>query len=692
MLEPHIRRRRSLYPAARRGPRLLRIAAVLLPVIGILSAIGVAVDRGRVLRLPPTSHTFPADSLVYDRTGRLIADLHPAGATRIPVPLAAIPADEQHAIVAIEDRNFWHEGAVDWGRLAGATVYDLSHRDRAQGASTITEQLARLLYLNNDKTVDRKLKELALAQGMNASLSKQQILDEYLNDVYFGHGATGIEAASRVYFGIPAAQLDLAQSALLAGLPNAPTTLDPLKNPDGARARQRVVLDAMVRAGDITAAQADGAYQAKLRFGNGQSNDLNLYPKFTKQVVQAIGDQIHTDTATAGLTIKTTLDPALQQAAENAIRQQVASLARRHVSDGAVVSLDPQTGDVLAYAGDAGPGWPGSQLDMASQPRQPGSTMKVITYSQAIAQKKVTMLTPVSDAPLTLRTGGGSDGGQPWVVNNYDNRNHGVVPVAVALGNSFNIPAVRVEQLAGTANVVQLARQLGMTTLSGPTDSYGPSLTLGSYPVPLWQLAQAYGAIAAGGTLHRARFLLSVVDGSGRDLLPPAGPGAQVLDPGAAFIMNQVLSDDSNRAIAFGRGSDLVIRGHTVAAKTGTTSDNRDALTVGWTPNLLTAAWVGNADNSAMDNVAGALGAAPAWHSVMAAGLPAGGDGWAAPPAGVHSAWSNGRQGWFLDGTSPDTAVPNAPGCRGFSVGGRQYQLCVPSSLPGGFGGGTSQG
>ena len=639
----------------------MSLAGVLLLLVGLLASVGTVLGRAQTLKLAPAPRSFPADSLMYDRAGHLIADLHPAGATRIPVPLAAVAQEEQRAIVAIEDRNFWHEGSVDWGRLAGAAVYDATHGDRAQGASTITEQLARLLYLSNDRTFERKLREMALAQAMDSRMSKQQILGEYLNDVYFGHGATGIEAAAHVYFGVPAAKLDLAQSALLAGLPNAPSALDPLSNPGGARDRQRVVLDAMVRMEAITATQADAAFQERLTFGKGAADDLNLYPKFARQVAQLVGERLRQDPGTAGLTIRTTLDPGLQKAAENAVRQQVSALAGRHVSDGSVVSLDPQTGDILAYVGDAGSNHPGSQLDMAAQPRQPGSTMKIVTYTEAIAEKKVTMLTPVSDAPLSLRTGGGTDGKQPWVVHDYDNRNHGVVPVAVALGSSLNIPAVRVEQQVGVASVVGLARKLGIGSLSRPTASYGPSLTLGSYPVPLRELAQAYGGIASGGTLQSSRFVLSVRGPDGQELWASARAnptGSRVLDPGVAFIMSQILSNDSNRAMTFGRGSDLVIRGHTVAAKTGTTSDNRDALTVGWTPHLLTAAWVGNADNSAMDNVAGALGAAPIWHSVMAAGLASSADGWPAPPSNVHAGWANGQPGWFLEGTGPNTPAP----------------------------------
>jgi membrane peptidoglycan carboxypeptidase len=687
--ETHRRKRRSLYIQPPRRRRIGRLVALPLVSVLVLISMGAAFTRSGLIGPPSVARSFPADSLVYDRAGNLIADIHPPGETRIPVPLSAISPDVQRAIVAIEDRNFWHEGATDWGRLAQVAVYDVTHRDEPQGASTITAQLARLLYLNNEKTFERKLRELAIAQTMNARQSKTEILNEYLNDVYFGHGATGIEAASRVYFGVPASELDLAQASLLAGLPNAPSRLDPLQHPDAARARQRLVLDAMVRSGAVSAAEADSAYQEKLKFASGEANNVNLYAQLTSRVVQSVSSQLGKDLSTAGLTVKTTVDPRLQQAAQKAVQSRVNALGGLHVSNGAVVSLDPQTGDVLAYVGSAGPGHPGSNLDMASKPRQPGSTMKVATYSAAIAGRKVTMLTPVSDGPLTLPRGGGADGKQPWTVHDYDNGNRGVVPVAVALGNSLNIPAVRVQQEVGTANVVQLARHLGMEALSSPPSSYGPSLTLGTYPVPLWQLAQAYGAVATGGVLHPARFVLSVTDVSGRELLPPLGSGSRVLDPGAAFIMNQILSDDSNRALVFGGGSDLVVAGHTVAAKTGTTSDSRDALTVGWTPSLVTAAWVGNADNSPMDGVAGSMGAAPVWHSVMAAGLGSRSDGWPGPPANVHSLYSNGRQGWFLDGTGPSrsplggTTGSGDAGCQGLSIFERLQRGC-PLRLGGG--------
>jgi membrane peptidoglycan carboxypeptidase len=731
-MEGKIRRRRSLYY----GPlgRLTRRPVA----VGILCAVLLSASFGGVFAYVQSQigvgtaiSVLPTDSLVYDRNGKLIADLHPPGASRRPVPYQAIAPRMRNAIVAIEDRNFWNEGSVDLPRLVASAVYDVTHHTAAQGGSTITEQLAKVLYLNDSKTIRRKLQEMFLGQQLSSQLSKQQILNEYLNDVYFGHGATGVEAASEIYFGVPASRLDLAESAMLAGLPNAPSYLDPLQHLPQAKARQRQVLDAMVQAHQISQAQADAAYQERLPLSNGRSDDLDLFPAFTGRVVQEIASQLHVDPTRAGLTIRTTLDSGLEAAAEQAVERDVAQLRWQDVSDGALVSTDPQTGDVLAYVGSAGPGHPGSQIDMAATPRQPGSTIKVVTYTAAIAARKVTPLTPVSDGPLTLPSGGGPDGSEPYFVHDYDYRYHGILPVEVALGNSFNIPAVRVEQAVGIGGVLDLARKLGITTFDKPDSDYGLSLTLGGYPVPLWELAQGYGALADGGVLHPARFLLSVKAPDGRELLPPPPPGQQVLDPGVAFVMNQMLSDDNNRTMEFGRGTDLVIPGHQVAAKTGTTNDNRDALTVGWTPRFLTAAWVGNANNQPMTGVIGLTGGAPMWHDIMQRGLGHGSDDWPSPPSDVYRAYSGGREAWLLDGTSPagpvlggqgsrrypfwdmlpgsdqgngdrgqnsdqgpgfDQGSDHGRGCRTWTFQGGQYYACGsgPSGLPGDPGAGGS--
>jgi membrane peptidoglycan carboxypeptidase len=555
------------------------------------------------------------------------------------------------------------------------------HHD-TQGASTITMQLAKVRYLSDTGGLTYKVRQLLIARHLDASMTKQQILDEYLNDIYYGHGATGIQAAAHIFFGVDASKLDQAQSSLLAGLPNQPTELDPLRHPDAAKARQKQVLQAMVAAGQITAVQADEAAAEPLKYADGNMDNVNVAPAFVGRVAGEVKQKLHLDPYTAGLQITSTLDLDMQSYAQNVVTTQVDAVRGLSVSDGAMVSIDPQTGSVLVYVGGAGPGHPGSEIDMAGSPRQPGSTFKLYTYSTALRLKKVTELTPITDAPLTVNI----PGQPPWVVHNYDMRFHGTLPLEEAFSNSLNIPAVKVEQLAGVPNVLATARAMGVTTLNQQDNAYGPSLTLGTYAVPLWEMAQAGGVFAAGGQLHPAQFVTSVKNAGGKELLSAPAQPKQALDPGVAFIVNDILTNDANRAISFGRGSALTLPGHLVAAKTGTTQDFRDNLTVGWTPHLVTATWVGNTDNSPMRGTTGITGAAPIWHAFMDHQLTNVPDDWPKPPSDVKQQSMGGRTGWFLDGTGPgSTAGLNEQGCRTWSFNGGSYYWCGSgtSNLPG---------
>ncbi|MBV8529495.1 MAG: hypothetical protein JOZ75_14385, partial [Candidatus Dormibacteraeota bacterium] len=328
-----------------------------------------------------------------------------------------------------------------------------------------------------------------------------------------------------------------------------------------------------------------------------------------------------------------------------------------HVTDGAAVEIDPHTGDVLAYVASAGADVPGGQIDMAAAPRQPGSSFKLYTYTTALATGKASMVSPVLDAPISLPSGGGANGTQPYSPLDYDRMWHGPQPIERALGNSLNVPAIRTELVTGIPWIVATARAMGVTTLTQPPQSYGPSLTLGTYGVPLWEMAQAGSVFASGGTLHHARFVQSVVrtDGTQHGL---ASTGAQqVLDPRVAFLMNDMLSNDANRSMEFGSGGLLMVAGHQVAAKTGTSEDFRDNVTIGWTPSLVTATWVGNADDSPMHGTTGITGAAPIWHDVMAHEL-SGADAWPGAPSGLQSAASPDGLAFFLPGTSAQTGEP----------------------------------
>lgn len=667
-LQRRLNARRSPWRAA-----AVVVALVVLPVlaVGLLFALATRSATAAGLSLGLLDETLgqlqaerqlPADSMVYDRAQGLIADVHPAGETRRPVSIDRVSPLLVKATVDVEDHNFWHEGIVDPARIVSAAWNDIRGGGPLQGASTITQQLAKVKYLNDAPTLGRKVRELFVARHIESSMSKEQILQEYLNDIPYGHGATGVAAAARTYFDSDSSKLNLAQAAMLAGLPDAPSTLDPLVHPEAAKQRQKLVLQAMVQAGDITTDQADQAAGEELKFADGNADNVNLQPAFVNRVKDELQTRLKLDVATAGLQVTTTLDPKLQRVAQDSVAKQVGALKGNAVTDGALVSADPAHGDVVAYVGSAGPDVPGGQIDMAAVPRQPGSTFKLFTYATAIGQRKVTSLTPVLDSPFSLPKGGGSNGLGAYVVKDYSGHYHGIVPVEWALGNSLNVPAVRIEMYAGIPNVVATARAMGVTTLNESPQSYTPSLTLGAYPVPLWEMAQAATVFASGGKLQPLHFVQSAKDGGGRELLPQsAEPPRQVLDPTTAFVMNQILSDDSNRVLEFGARSALTLPDHRVAAKTGTTNDFKDNLTVGWTPYLVTATWVGNADNHAMQGTTGVTGAAPIWHEVMAQALAGTSDDWQAPPGGAHQMSYEGHRGWVLDGTNP-TWIPELTG------------------------------
>src|SRR5438270_2647860 len=619
-----------LVPAA-----LLAVLLVALPGLLYVSA-----------GLPSTSNLstarLPLSTRIYDRTGTiLLAEIHQGSERRHIVRLNAVAPAMRQATVAVEDRTFYQHGGLNLLRTGQAGLEDLIHLRFNQGGSTITQQLVKNIYLSGDRSILRKVDEAILAVESEHQYSKAQSLEAYLNRVYYGNRSYGVEAAAQTYFGKHAGQLSLGEAALLAGLPQAPTALDPFSNLNGAKARQRVVLDAMVKAGEITTAQAQSAFAQPLTLQKPTSADDVKAPGFVHwvaaQLEKTYGQELLKN---GGLTVVTSLDWNLQSIAERQVREKVMALQGQHVTDGALVALDPNTGGVLAMVGSAGPDVPGGQYNMAIIPRQPGSAFKIFTYTAAVESQKFTMGSWVLDEPINIRMPDGSS----YTPHNYDGSYHGWQPLPFALGNSFNIPAVKVELGTGTDRVVDVARRMGLTSLNQPASSYQPSLTLGGYEVPLIEMAAGAGTLAAQGTYEHPQPILRITahDGSTLYRFDPARNGKPALSPQVSFIMGQMLSDDRNRSLAFGRNSDLVIPGHHVAAKTGTTNDFRDNLTVGFTPNLAVAVWVGNADHTPMRHVSGIVGAAPIFHGFMTEALSGQPDGWFAVPDGLHTVNMNG--------------------------------------------------
>ena len=615
--------------------------------------------------LPSTSNLstarLPLSTRIYDRTGTvLLAEIHQGSDRRHVVPISAIGQPMRQATVDIEDRGFYQHGGVSVLSLLRAGFQDLVHLRIEAGGSTITQQLVKNIYLSEDRSVFRKLDEVILALEIEHQYSKSQILEAYLNRVYYGNRSYGVEAAAQTYFGKPASQLTLPEASLLAGLPQAPSELDPYSNLDGARARQRLVLDAMVKAHDLTQAQATAAFAQKPVLQPRSSQEDVKAPHFVHwvaaQLEKAYGNEL---LQTGGLTVVTTLDWRLQSIAEQQVRQQVGALQGHHVTDGAMVALDPMTGAVLAMVGSAGQNAPGSQYNMAVLPRQPGSSFKLFTYTAAIESGKYTMGSWIQDEPIQVRLADGS----VYQPHNYDGAYHGWLPIPYALGNSLNVPAVKVEMGTGIDRVVDTARRMGVTTLKQAPSSYQPSLTLGGYDVPLIDMASGAATLASQGTRRQPQGVLKIVAHDGRALYTydARANGQQALSPQVSFIMSQMLSDDRNRALEFGSGSNLVIRGHTVAAKTGTTNDFKDNLTIGYTPNLAVAVWVGNADDSPMHNVTGIVGAAPIFHGFMQQALNGQPDSWFAVPGGLTATNVNGYTAYLIPGTEQVAAANQPP-------------------------------
>jgi membrane peptidoglycan carboxypeptidase len=696
--------RRYRATAARRkrgwtgGGRLIEPTAAPAALVSLLLVLAVAVGSfvsASALWVKyasdlPDAHTIsllslPEDSIFYDATGQVtLADIHAEGYRHYEQHLADMGKVLPQATIAIEDAKFYTEPGVDVASIVRAAWVDYHDHAPVQGASTITQQLVKLRLIGNQPSIDRKAKEAVLALQVEHDFRKSQILEMYLNTAFYGNNAYGIKAAAQSYFHVDTSKLDLAQAAMLAGIPQNPTYNNPLVNWEGARARQHDVLQAMVRNHYVTQEQADAAYAEDLSEPNHMFPDANLVqaPGFVAFVVDELKARYGADAPYRdGFRVTTTLRWDMQQQAQQLIAAQVAKYQSwgADVHQGAAVGLDPRTGNILTMVGSANPNDPGGQYNFAVwPPRNPGSSMKIFNYTSAIAGGKYTMVTPVLDGPITFPAAGGQPSYQP---RNYDGGYHGTCQLQACFLNSLNIPAVKVEVSQGISNVVSTARAMGAPPWrcanppgctqfvdDDPLDGYGPSLTLGGYGETPLQMATGAAVLADGGILRQAQGIASVTNSDGA-LIYKANPdegSKQVIDPRVAFIMDQIMSDDSNRAMIFGRGSNLTLPDRKVASKTGTTEDFRDGWTVGFTPSLATAFWFGNPDSTPMPRGAEASQvAAPVWHSFMQwatdGPLQEPAADWFAEPAGLSHYTVNGKLQWFLPGTSPSTTAPPLP-------------------------------
>lgn len=691
----------------RRTPSRKRIILLTIATLAVVGALAVFLSARNLdaLSQPPATPSI----LITDRHGRTLFEAIDAqGNKHVPVPLESIPQACRDATVATEDARFYQHFGVDPLAIARSFIWNAREGRIVSGASTLTQQLARNLLMTeeerSERTYWRKIKEAILAIRLELRYSKAELLGLYLNTTYYGHYATGIEAAAQAYFGVHAPELSAAQCAMLAGLPQWPPGYNPLENPDAAKRRQATVLRLMVEQGKLTQAQADEAGHEALAYA---STPFPIEaPHFVMYVQSALEELLPAERMEqGGLRVTTTLDLDWQGAGEDAVRRRLAQLRPcevvegglagvncdahadpdRRVENAALVSLDAQTGAIRAMVGspDYFDAAISGAVNAALAERQPGSAIKPLTYALALdpataakgGRAPWTVATIIPDIRASFPTAEGA----PYTPNNYDRRYHGPVTARAALANSYNIPAVRALDMVGVSTLIDLARELGIpwqrqpaTLAPGETPRYGLSLTLGGGEVRLLDLTAAYAAFATGGYKVEPYAIerIETLDGELVWEREPIEP-RRVIDGRVAFLITDILSDDLARQPAFGPNSSLDID-RPAAAKTGTTSDWRDNWTVGYTPEVVTGVWAGNADNAPMRDVSGVTGAGPIWHDFMAAvtadqppsafpvpdgltqieicadsGLLPG------PNDGARVACPNRRTEWFIVGTEP---------------------------------------
>jgi 1A family penicillin-binding protein len=626
-------------------------------------------------------------SVVLDRNGEEVSKLYVTRRTVVPVD--SMPEHLLNAFVAIEDRRFWEHGGVDWRRTVGALWQNVRARGVEEGSSTITMQLARNIFPEqlpaNEKTVGRKAAEARVARQIESQYSKGEIIELYLNQIYFGSGAYGIQAAAEEYFGKDAQGLTLAESAMLAALPRAPSRLNPRANPEAALEGRELVLRRMYDQGMISQGEREEAAQVELALQERRTRSEEPAPYFVEAVRRQLEEQLGRAVYTEGYRIHTTLDLEAQRVAERELSQQLTAMEsgsfgrfphptyasvqadttrdRRDGTpylQGAVVIMDARTGDVLALVG--GRNYNDSEFNRATQAmRQPGSAFKPFVYAAAISSGYApTHL--LMDQPLQYTMGNG----QVWEPKNYDGSYAGAVTMRNSLAQSRNIPTVRLANEVGMRRVISTAQQFGLGDIPGH-----PSMVLGTAEVTPLRLTAAFAALATLGQRPEPRFVTRVEDRQGRVVWQQQPRSHRAIDPATAFITTSMLQDVVDR----GTGTGVRAAGFQGAAagKTGTTQDAADIWFVGYTPELVGTIWIGlDRRQRILQGATGGQLAAPVWGRIMRQ-VATGSSGWS-PPSGVetHQVDAQGvvasagcpteggvRTEYFIRGTAPNrSCVP----------------------------------
>ncbi len=633
--------------------RMLISGLFILVVIGLCGAsfvlyqyYSIARELPNVAELRQRASQFET-TRILDRNGNVLYEiLDPTAGRRTYVPLERISPYLLAATIATEDKDFYSHPGFDVWAIARAFWQNYRSGETVSGASTITQQLARsLLFTPEERTLrtyDRKIREAVLAAEITRIYSKDEILELYLNESYYGNLAYGVEAAAQTYFGTTSGQLTLSQASFLAGLPQAPAIYDVYTSREITLKRQEAVLVLMYQASQeqgciyvsnnpqrvcmdpVAAASAAN----ELKNYEFRSPDVQIrYPHWVNYVRTLLEAQFDPQTIyRSGFSVYTTLDPGLQDLAQQIVAEQVARLADKHATNGALIAIDPSNGEILAMVGSADfyNEAISGQVNMSVSPRQPGSAIKPLTYTAGF-EKGLTPATLIWDVPSEFSPSGRSDDPSPaYKPVNYDGRFHGPVTARTALGSSYNVPAVKVLQYVGIYDdpstsqqdgLIALAHRLGITTLTRP--DYGLSLTLGGGEVTLLELTGAFAVYANMGRRVPPVAITRIVDFEGNLVYEyQQPPGEQVIRPEHAYLITHILSDNRARTPAFGPDSILNLP-FAAAVKTGTTNDFRDNWTVGYTPDIAVGAWIGNADYTPMQDISGVAGAGPIWSEFM---------------------------------------------------------------------------
>lgn len=629
-----------------------------LGLLGLLALVVVTVYLLRDLPSPrrlTSKENFAVSTQIFDRNGILLYEIF-GDENRTPISIKDLPPHVYQASIAIEDKSFYRHFGFDITGIIRATINNF-RGESLVGGSTITQQLVKNALLTREKSWQRKGKEAILALFTEIIYTKEEILEMYLNYIPYGGTAVGIEAASQTYFNKPAKELSLAEAALLAGLPQAPSRYSPFaSDPQAAKNRQADVLRRMVEDGYITPLQAEEAKAQVLTYAL-KKTDIRA-PHFVFYVRDLLYEKYGVETVEkGGLRVTTTLDLSLQETAQASLSAEINQLARYRVGNGAALVVKPNTGEILAMIGSkdyfdsAGDG----QVNVTLAQRQPGSSIKPIMYATAMSLKLLNPGSVLLDIPICFDV----PGQKAYCPKNYDGSFRGPVTIRQSLGNSLNIPAVKGLEIIGVRTFIEQATKMGITSWTDPS-RYGLSLTLGGGEVRMIDLAQAFSVLANQGVKVPLTPFLKIEDYQGTvleavdvetrlsdlesltvfDEETTQGELTRVMERAPAYLTAHIMQDNKAREAAFGSRSQLVIKDQIVSAKTGTTNDLRDNWTVGFTPEFLVITWVGNNDGSPMNQalVSGITGAAPIFNDIMTFVLQGRPTVWQEKPPDVLSA------------------------------------------------------